>query len=312
MRADRASRTAEYMAFFRACETARAENERLFADPFAKWFVSPGLRRAARLYAVPVLGGVVRWYANRRLPGAGTSAIARTRMIDEVVGQALRDKISQIVILGAGFDCRAYRLEAIAAAKVFEVDHPATLGLKLARLREVHPALPGNVQYVEIDFNRQRLQQRLNEAGFDTSLPALFLWEGVTNYLTAEAVDLVLRYVGSCAEGSRVVFTYVHAGVLDGSVPFEGAETVMRDVKGLGEPWTFGLDPAGVAGFLRERGLELDCDASAREYRRRYFGKESERMKGYEFYHVAVAHVVVKEEQERTVAEEGGRRGTRA
>jgi methyltransferase (TIGR00027 family) len=195
------------------------------------------------------------------------------------------------VILGAGFDCRAYRLEGIGAAKVYEVDHPATLRLKLERLREVLPALPGNVRYVEIDFNRQSLRQRLREAGFDTSLPALFLWEGVTNYLTAEAVDSVLRYVLSCAARSQIVFTYVHAGILDGSVRFEGAEMVMRDVKGLGEPWTFGLDPAEIAGFLRERGLELDCDASAREYRQRYFGKESERMTGYEFYHVAVAHV---------------------
>src|SRR5271155_2204245 len=98
MKADQSSRTAEYMAFFRACESARAADERLFVDPFASRFVRPALRRAVRLWAVPVLGGLVRWYANRRLPGAGTSAIARTRMIDEVVEQGLRDKISQIVI----------------------------------------------------------------------------------------------------------------------------------------------------------------------------------------------------------------------
>jgi len=122
-------------------------------------------------------------------------------------------------------------------------------------------------------------------------LPALFLWEGVTNYLTLDAVDTVLRYMGTLTSGSSLVFTYVHVGALEGSADFKGAASLLRKVERLGEPWTFGLYPSQVADFLRKRGLELDRDVGAAEYRARYFGPASKRMKGYEFHHVAIAHV---------------------
>ena len=296
MSPDKPSRTAEYMAFFRACESVRSPSKRLFVDPWAAFFVNPSLRRAVQLSGIPVLGALVRWYMDLRAEGARTSAIARTRLIDDVWCEALRDKIGQIVVLGAGFDCRAYRLAGINPAVVFEVDYPATLASKLARLRQVLPKLPPNVHFVEIDFNRQSLPQQLAEAGFDASLPALFLWEGVTHYLTSAAVDSVLRYVSNCAPHSRLIFSYVHAGVLDGSVDFEGAEDLVRNVAQLGEPWTFGLDPLAVPEFLRQRGLQLDRDASARDYRAQYYGTDGHRMKGYEFYHVVIAHVPATEE----------------
>ena len=302
MRPDQPSRTAEYMAFFRACESVRPASKRLFVDPFAAHFVNPPLRGAVRLSGIPVLGAVVRSYMDRRAEGARTSAIARTRLIDDVVCQALRADIRQIVVLGAGFDCRAYRLPGIDSAAVFEVDHPATLASKLAGLRRVLPELPPHVHFVEIDFNRERLPQRLAEAGFDSSRPALFLWEGVTNYLTSEAVDSVLRYVSSCSPGSRLILSYVHAGALDGSVYFEGAADLLRNVALLGEPWTFGLDPVALPEYLRQRGLQLDRDASARDYRTQYYGTAGQRMTGYDFYHVVIADVPAKEE--RTVAAE--------
>jgi len=239
---------------------------------------------------------------DHRAEGARTSAIARTRLIDDVMCQALRADIRQIVVLGAGFDCRAYRLPGIDSAAVFEVDHPATLALKLACLRRVLRELPPHVHFVEIDFNRESLSQRLAEAGFDSSLPALFLWEGVTNYLTSEAVDSVLQYVSNCSPRSQLVFSYVHAGALDGSVYFEGAADLLRNVARLGEPWTFGLNPVTLPEYLRQRGLQLDRDASARDYRTQYYGIAGQRMKGYDFYHVVIAHVTVKEE--RTVVEE--------
>lgn len=84
-----------------------------------------------------MLGAWVDWYADRRLPGARTSAIARTGLIDNAMRQALRDNIRQIVVLGAGFDCRAYRLPGISSATVFEVDHQATHAWKLSYLRKL-------------------------------------------------------------------------------------------------------------------------------------------------------------------------------
>jgi methyltransferase (TIGR00027 family) len=285
MKAGQASRTAEYMAFFRALESARPLRKRLFTDSFAMQFLRPGLRRAVYFSRVPVLGALIPGYLDRRLPGARTSGVARTRLIDDALCQALGEGVGQVLILGVGFDCRAYRLPGIGSAAVFEVDHPATLSVKRAHLLRVLANLPHNVRFVEIDFDRQSLRKALTQAGFDLLRPAVFLWEGVTSYLTADAVDAVLRFVAGCAAGSRLIFTYIDRRALEGSAD------LMREVARLGEPWTFGLDPEEVPNYLGARGLQLRRDAGAREYRRQYFGPDGERMKGYDFYHVAIASV---------------------
>jgi methyltransferase (TIGR00027 family) len=279
------------MAFFRAMEHVRPADLRLFADPFAVHFIRPSLQRLVGFSRSAILAGFVNWYTDRRLPGARTSGIARTKLIDDELDGALGENIAQVVILGAGFDCRAYRLPCLNRTTVFEVDHPTTLATKFTRLRDLLPKIPVNVRFVEIDFNRQMLPEVLTQSGFQPSRPAVFVWEGVTNYLTPAAVDSVLHYVAGCSLGSRVIFTYVHAGVLDGFVHFDGAKRLLRAVTQLDEPWTFGLSPNEVAEFLCERGLCLDRDLSAREYRSQYFGPSAQSMKGYEFYHVAIAHV---------------------
>jgi methyltransferase (TIGR00027 family) len=294
MQPGQASRTAEYMAFFRALESARPPRKRLFTDSFAMQFLRPGLRRAVYFSRVPVLGALIPRYLDRRLPGARTSGVARTCLIDDTLCQALREAIGQVVILGAGFDCRAYRLAGIGSAAVFELDHPATLSVKRAHLRRALANLPHNVRFVEIDFDRQSLGEVLAQAGLDSLSPAVFLWEGVTNYLSADAVDAVLRFVASCAAGSRLIFTYIDRRALDGSGLFEGAADLMGEVARLGEPWTFGLDPEELPNYLRARGLRLERDVGARECRRQYFGPDGERMNGYDFYHVTIASVAVQ------------------
>jgi len=288
------SRTAEYMAFFRALESIRPPGQRLFCDPFAACFLRAGLSRAVRLANIPRLRPLIERYADLRLPGARTSAIARTKLIDEAWTHAIGDGIRQIVILGAGFDCRAYRLPGAGRATVFEVDRAAMHALKRERLARVLGEIPKNVRFCTIDFNRESLPDVLAGSGFDAAMPALFLWEGVTNYLTEEAVDEVLRYVGKCAPESRIAFTYVHKGLMDGSVEFFGGTRILRDMTTLGEPWTFGFGPASLPVYLRDRNLQLDYDAGAREYRLECFGSRSAKMKGYDFYHVAMVHVAEK------------------
>lgn len=291
MEANVASRTAEYMAFYRALESARPRGKRLFNDPFAIHFLQASLRRAVEISKIPYVGALIALYADRRAPGARTSAIARTRLIDDLVSQGLREGIGQIVILGAGFDCRIYRLSDMKSVAAFEVDHPATLGAKRSRLRSLIEDSQTNVHFVEIDFARQDLAKVLHQEGLDPGQPTIFVWEGVTNYLTSSAVDSVLRYVAGCAVGSRLIFTYVHRGALDSSGRFPDAAKIVSNVENLGEPWTFGLIPEELPSYLAVRGLQLDRDESARDYRRAYFGKAAEFMKGYDFYHVAVASV---------------------
>ena len=293
MRPNAASRTAEYMAFYRALESARPWGKRLFTDPFATSFLRPSLWIFAMLSRVPYLAGTVARYADHRAPGARTSAIARTRLIDDIVSQSLREGAHQLVILGAGFDCRFYRLPGTHYATAFEVDYPATISAKLLRLRKLIGQLPANIRFVEIEFGRQSLAEALQQKTFDRGRPTVFIWEGVTNYLSAEAVDTVVRFVAGCGAGTQLVFTYVHRSALDGSGTFPDAAKIVQNVAALGEPWTFGFIPEGLSSYLRERGLQLDRDEGARQYRSAYFGKDAESMTGYDFYHVAVASVAV-------------------
>jgi methyltransferase (TIGR00027 family) len=279
------------MALYRAMESVRPARKRLFRDPFAIQFLKPSLRTVVGLCYVPFLAAALAWYADRQAPGARTSAIARTCLIDDVVSQGLADGIEQIVILGAGFDCRLYRLAGVGRVTGFEVDQPATQATKVSRLRRVLRTLPANVRYVAIDFDRQSLAEALASNGFDHGLRTMFLWEGVTNYLSADAVDAVLRYVAGCGSGTRAVFTYVHRGAIDGSGDFADASGILRRVAELGERWTFGILPEELRDYLKRVGLKLEWDFGAAQYRRQYFGKGAESMSGYDFYHVALATV---------------------
>jgi methyltransferase (TIGR00027 family) len=289
MRNHEASRTAEFMAVFRASEHAKAPTSRAFSDPLATALLPGELRLAARLFGLRPAAALLNAYIDRRWPGARTSGIARTRLIDDWIEQAARG-IDQVVLLGAGFDTRAWRLDALASARIFEVDHPNTATVKQERLRSAHADLK-KVTFVKVDFEVDDFDQSLRAAGFDAARRAIVVWEGVSQYLTGEAVCGVMRWVGRLAPGSRFIFTYVHEGVLNGSVAFVGADNVIAKVDGSGEPWRFGLLPEQLPAFLRERGLSLLSDLGADEYRARVMGAESRDMQGYSFYHTALAEV---------------------
>jgi len=278
------------MAFFRALESARPAGSRLFSDPFATLFLTPGLRLLIALSPAPVLRRVVPAVADAILPGARSSAVARTRLIDDVLSAAAPD-VEQVVVLGAGYDCRPYRLPALDGLPVFEIDHPDTLARRRRALDGALPARTSRVRSVAVDFDRTSAADALPGAGFDAHRRTFFLWEGVTNYLTPPAVDATFRWLGGAAPGSVVAFTYVERRVLEDPDAFYGARRLLRAVERLGEPWTFGLDPAEAAGWLRARGLTLVEDLGATEYRRRCLGERRDGTRGYEFYRVALARV---------------------
>jgi methyltransferase (TIGR00027 family) len=290
MKSNQSSTTAEFMALFRAEESSLAAHKRLFNDPFAACFLGQRLRLICGLFRVPLLRSLLARLIDVRWPGARTSGIARTRLIDDWANAAVAAGAEQVLVLGAGFDSRAWRLPAFGDLAVFEVDHPATSAVKQRRIAELG-ALTSRVTFVPIDFDRERLSDKLSNAGFQGNRRTLVLWEGVTNYLTAEAVDATLRWVGALAEGSRLIFTYVDAGVLDGSKRFQDAARPRLAVASAGEPWTFGFAPEQLPHYLKARGLQLIEDLDANEYRRMTMGRSAARARGYEFYHVALAQV---------------------
>lgn len=278
-----ASRTAQYVAMYRAFETVEWRRKPLFRDTYAREFLSPRLALLVRAARVPIVRGLIERYSDRRSPGSRTAIIARTAYIDDAVRGAVAAGVDQVVILGAGFDSRAHRMPELRGAAVFEVDQADTQAQKRAKL----PDATG-VRYVAVDFRRDDVGTALEAKGWDPRRRSVFVWEGVTTYLNEPAVTAVLRWIATTAAGGSVVFTYVHRGVFDGTPRFEGSERVMANVRRLGEPWTFGLLPEALGEFVARAGLRLREDLGADDYRRRYL---EDVPSGYAFYRVAIADV---------------------
>lgn len=92
--------------------------------------------------------------------------------------------MEQLVILGTGYDTRAYRIKGLKEkVKVFEVDHPGTQIIKKEKIREILGSLPEHVRYVSVDFEKERLGQRLIESRYDPSSKTLFVLEGLIYYI---------------------------------------------------------------------------------------------------------------------------------
>jgi methyltransferase (TIGR00027 family) len=270
MRAGRPSRTADQNALFRALEARRPGAARIADDHLAVRLLSPGFRLLAEAARLPPARRLAETVIDRCWPCVRPGVVARTRLIDQVVLRELGG-IGQVLILGAGFDTRAYRLPGMAGVRVFELDHPATQAAKRSALGRTRRSA-AHVSYVPVVFGADDPARALTAAGFKAGEPALVLWEGVTNYLSSEAVDATFRLLDSMlGPGSPVIFTYVDAGLLDGSAAFAGGETTMRAVRRVGEPFTFGFVPSQVPGFVTERGFDLLSDERVSEAARRFY-----------------------------------------
>ena len=271
MRAGQPSRTARQNALFRALEARRPAGERVADDPLAVMFLTPEFRALAVAGRAPPARRLIESVIDRRWPCVRGGVVARTRLIDEAIAAALPG-VQQVLILGAGYDSRAYRLAQLRDVAVFEVDHPATQAAKRRILRRGSVQIPASVRFVPVEFGADDPATRLAAAGFASGAATLVLWEGVTNYLDAASVDATFSFLASAiAPGSPVLFTYVDRAMLDGSAAFEGATTTLRAVRRVGEPLTFGLNPGEVPGYLRDRGLELESDTVVRDAAERFY-----------------------------------------
>jgi methyltransferase (TIGR00027 family) len=269
MKTSTSSKTAAQMALSRAIETRRSEDARICYDPFAERFLDRGYRL---LVWARVLRGAAERIIERLFPGHHHYVLCRTRHFDERLKARLAAGVEQVVILGAGFDSRAYRFaELLAHVKVFEVDHPATSQRKRAKVNQLMGAGPPNVAWVAVDFNRDSLGQRLAEADCHSGATTLFLWEGTTPYLTAEAVSKTLRFIASSSgPRSAVVFDYVLQGVIDGHCTLRGARNEAELMKRTSEPFTFGIAHETLAGFLADLGLRVVSDVGGEDLAARY------------------------------------------
>jgi methyltransferase (TIGR00027 family) len=293
VRSDRASGSAEAVALARCLESDLPVDRRLFEDRFACGFLGPVPRAIAVLCRVAPLRALLLGAAELAMPGARGIAVGRTRFIDDAFAAALDAGAEQAVILGAGYDCRAYRLAGAKRARIFEVDHPATQAHKRDRLQFLLPRVPDHVTFIPIDFNRERLADVMARAGFESGRRTFFVWEGVTEYLSAEAVDATLHFVvAASGRGSEIAFTYTDVGVVEGTVEFAGAKRMLLLNRLGGEPYTFGFDPKRLRTHIRERGLEPVADVAGAEYAERYFRPHRRRIVGNEYERTVLARIL--------------------
>ena len=206
--------------------------------------------------------------------------VARDRYIDDILQDFLNQGLQQLVILGAGYDLRAYRFEGLKhGVKVFEVDHPATQTDKMTRVRAIFGGIPEYVTFVSVDFNSQTLEERLLESGFDPHLKTLFIWQGVTMYLTTSAVDATLKFVAEhSTPGSAIVFDYIYRQVLDGTRKHGEVSSMRRYRFMTGEGLTFGIEEGAIEVFMKKRGFNQARDMDANGLKKAYLiGKKAGR-----------------------------------
>lgn len=287
MKTNRASTTAEGIALARAIESQKPAEQRICYDPFARQFVSALYWSVFRFF-------VSTGYAERRGPGTMGFLVARERHIDDYLQACLDDGLEQLVILGAGYDSRAYRFDRLKDCRVFEVDHPATQQAKIVKLKRILGALPAHVVFVPIDFETQTLEQRLTECGYDEHKKTLFIWQGVTQYLTPEAVDGTLAFVANhSGQGSSIIFDYMYTSLLDGTVRRGEVNSMQRYRRLTGEGFRFGIPEGTIKAFMQQRGFCRVKNATHEDFKRAYFSGVNQKRAvaaGYAIVSAIVSH----------------------
>jgi methyltransferase (TIGR00027 family) len=273
------SRTAAWVTLWRAIADAGVTNVPDFHDPTARVLLSDKNRaRVSKIEARARSGRHGLQISSARV--AGDFIALRTKTIDEAVRGAFARGTMQLVILGAGFDGRAWRMRELEGARVFEVDHPATQAVKRARASGLPHAI-ADVTFVALDFERESLGSALERAGHDATRATCWVWEGVVMYLTREAMRATLSGVASrSADGSALIVNY-HTSVrrsLFGLI-----------LRVLGEPQRSKWSPEEMAADLHAAGFRVVEDSAMPDWRIRFAPSAPETPPSGRIMRVAVA-----------------------
>jgi methyltransferase (TIGR00027 family) len=256
MKDDSPSRTAAFVAAARQLGQLLPDDVRLVDDPYGAAFASPQVGKwleanTEQLRPLATLPGMKQWILYMQV---------RTRVIDDALRAWLAGGGRQLVLLGAGYDCRALRLPELADARVIEVDHPATQNRKRSVLDRIGARSPAS--YVTWDFESRAMEDLpdvLDEAGLDLAAPVFTIWEGVTMYLTEAAIETSLRAIRAwSAPGSQLALTYFAKSHVE--APSLLTRAIKAVVATMGEPWKFGWVPDQLPDYLAAREFSLVRD----------------------------------------------------
>jgi methyltransferase (TIGR00027 family) len=254
MRADRPSLTARIVALSRALASQTRGAVVNPGDDAVRKLLPVDLRIGLKALATSGLGPL----AVRASAGFVDHIALRAAIVDRQVERAIEAGLDQVVILGAGLDTRAHRLPCLAEADVYEVDHPSTQQGKEAAARAALPTLARKLVYVAVDFERDRLTDRLAQTGHKADERTLWLLEGVVPYLTEGALAGLFGEISAAsAPGSRLVLTYVPAD----ATWLQRGRPLLRPLLAIaGEPFQAPITPDALHALLHMYALTVEED----------------------------------------------------
>jgi methyltransferase (TIGR00027 family) len=259
MEAGQPSRTAQVAAEHRAAHQI-LESGRIFPDPLA-----------VRILAESPDAITQRAEADPSSRRMRLFIAARTHFAEEAFARAVNRGTCQLVILGAGLDTYAYRGSLRDRVRIFEVDHPGTQAWKRQRLATAAIPIPASLTFAAINFERESLSDGLAQSGFDPSQQSFFFWLGVVPYLTADAVDSTLAFIGSVPGGAHVVFDYSNPPHTLTPGDRVRHERRAARVSAIGEAWMSYFESNELHAKLQAFGFSEIEDLGPRDICSRYF-----------------------------------------
>jgi methyltransferase (TIGR00027 family) len=269
---DSPSRTAYGVALSRAAHQT-FDLPRVFEDPVALTIMGPK--------AIGGLRATQQRFNQRYARYLRAFLVARSRLAEEALSEAVARGVRQYVVLGAGLDTFAFRNpHAATGLRVFEVDHPATQEWKRRLVSQARLKPPGPLTYVAVDLEREPLAERLSANGFHAQEPAFFAWLGVTMYLSHESIHETLRFVAQSAVArSGIIFDYLTMPPRRQLLRRWGMQVLMRRVAAAGEPWRTFLDPTQLHRQLIRLGFATIRDFGPADINARFFENAGARLR---------------------------------
>jgi methyltransferase (TIGR00027 family) len=261
MQEDRPSFTALRVAMGRAAHQL-FDKPLLLEDPLALRVIGPHSAQEIRTHR--------ERFDDRFARHLRAFVVARSRLAEDMLHEALQRGVRQYVVLGAGLDTFAYR-NPYPELRVFEVDHPTTQAWKRRQLVSSDIALPQSLTFVPIDFETETLGERLRAAGFRDDAPSFYSWLGVTMYLTHDAVSTTLKFISRQPAGTAIVFDYAVSPWTLSFVRRMVVRGILQRVAAIGEPWKTFFDPNTFTEELQGLGFAQIDDLGGEEVNTRYF-----------------------------------------
>ncbi|HEV3061726.1 MAG TPA: SAM-dependent methyltransferase [Vicinamibacterales bacterium] len=268
------SLTSDIPAIMRAVHQISDDEPKILADPIAPKLVDVAAQDLDAQWLAPILGHpfAPQWRAG---------FLIRSRYAEDCLAEGVARGLGQYVILGAGLDTFAYRQPGWARAlHIFEVDSPATQRVKRARIAAADVAPPDNLTFVSIDFETASLGEALRATGFAFDRGAFCSWLGVTQYLTAAAIESTLALVLTLPRGSEIVLSFVLPQEMLSGIEADAMATAAARAAEVGEPWLSRLHPADVAAQLDRMGFSEVVLLTPEQARERYLKNRRDRLTG--------------------------------